>query len=288
MTVVAVHDARDATEATVDETAHLVAPRVVRQRTPRAWLRVALTLVVPVLVVAAWWIGTEQGWLSQTQFSSPAQVRDRFDVLVSSGQLQDNLRVSLQRAGLGLLFGGTIGLLLGIAAGLGTIGERLVDPTMQMLRTIPFLALLPLLIVWFGIDETPKVILIGLGAAFPLYINAYSGVRNVDRKIVEAGRAYGLSRNGLVRKVVLPLALPSILVGLRLSMTISVIALVAAEQVNASSGLGFLLQQGQQYFQTDTLFVVIVIYALLGVAIDLIVRVLERFLVPWRRSVSHR
>jgi sulfonate transport system permease protein len=159
---------------------------------------------------------------------------------------------------------------------------------MQMLRTVPFLAIVPLLIVWFGIGEEPKLVLIAAATTFPMYLNTYNGVRNVDRKVVEASRSYGLRGPRLVGEIMLPLAMPSILTGLRFSLGVSILALLAAEQINASSGLGYLLYNAQVHQRVDVLMVVVIIYALLGLAVDLLVRLLERFAMPWRAGVSAR
>jgi sulfonate transport system permease protein len=157
-----------------------------------------------------------------------------------------------------------------------------------MLRTVPFLALVPLFIVWFGIDETPKLLLIALATMFPMYLNTYAGVRNVDRKVIEAARTFGLEGPRLIREVVLPLALPSILTGLRYALGVSVLVLIAAEQINTSAGLGNLLNTAQLYQQVDVILICIAVYAMLGIGADLIVRVLEKVLMPWRAGVAAR
>lgn len=176
-----------------------------------------------------------------------------------------------------------LGLSLGIASGLFALADKLVDPTLQMLRTIPFLAITPLLILWFGIDERPKIIIIAAAALFPLYINTHSGVRNVDRKVIEAGRVFGLRGLGLIRQVILPEMIPSVLVGLRVSLSVSLLALIVAELSNAPKGLGFLMTSAQQYFQTDVLVVVVIIYAIWGLSVDLLVRGIERILMPYKQ-----
>jgi sulfonate transport system permease protein len=157
-----------------------------------------------------------------------------------------------------------------------------------MLRTVPFLALVPLFIVWFGIGEAPKLILIALATLFPMYLNTYAGVRNVDRKVIEASRSFGLSGTRLVREVVLPLALPQIFTGLRYALGVSVLVLIAAEQINASAGLGFLLNGAQLYQQVDVILICIGIYAVLGLGADILVRALERVFLPWRAGVAIR
>ncbi len=176
--------------------------------------------------------------------------------------------------------------MLGAVAGLWRVGEELLDSSLQMLRTIPFLALVPLFIVWLGIGETPKIVLIALATVFPMYLNTYNGVRSVDRKVLEGMRSFGVTGWRLVRDVVFPLALPSILTGLRFALGVSVLALIAAEQIASNDGLGHLMIQAQTYLQSDVIVVCIVIYAALGLLADVLVRALERVLMPWRSSVS--
>ena len=213
---------------------------------------------------------------------------DTFADLWQHQQLLHQVTTSLRRALTGAAFGVSIGLVLGAIAGLWRIGEELLDSSLQMLRTIPFLALVPLFIVWLGIGETPKIVLIAMATVFPMYLNTYNGVRSVDRKVLEGMRSFGVTGWRLVRDVVFPLALPSILTGLRFALGVSVLALIAAEQINSSAGLGYLMLQAQNYQQGDVLVVCIIIYAALGLLADILVRVLERFTMPWRSSVSTR
>jgi sulfonate transport system permease protein len=186
----------------------------------------------------------------------------------------------------GLAIGGGIGVALAVVSGLFRLGEDLIDSTMQMLRTIPNVALIPLLIIWFGIGEEPKVALIALATAFPLYLNVYAGIRNVDQTLVEAGRTLGLSRAAMIRHVILPGALPSALVGLRYSLGTSWLALVFGEQVNATEGIGYLMSNAREFFQTDVIVVCLVVYALLGLAVDAVVRLLEKVLLAWRPAFT--
>jgi len=251
-----------------------------RKRSPRD---VLLRASVPTAILALWFLGSAQGWIDEKQFPAPWQVGDAFVELVSTGVLWENLSVSLGRVAVGFAIGGLLGLTLGVVAGLFRLGDQLLDPTLQMLRTIPFLAIAPLLILWFGIDERPKIIIIAAAALFPLYLNTHSGVRNVDRKILEAGKVFGLRGLGLVRHVILPEAIPSVLVGLRVSLSVSLLALIVAEMSNAPRGIGFLMVSAQQYFQMDVLVVCVLIYAVWGLSVDLVVRLLERLLLPYKR-----
>ncbi|GEL94145.1 ABC transporter permease [Cellulomonas composti] len=245
---------------------------------------VAVRASVPLLLVAAWAVGSASGAIDPLVFPAPWQVWDAFVELVRTGVLWDNLSVSLVRVTVGFAIGGTLGIVLGVTAGLFRLGDQLLDPTLQMLRTIPFLAVAPLLIIWFGIGELPKVVIIATAALFPLYLNTHSGVRGVDRRVLEAGRVFGLRGLRLVRHVILPESIPSILVGLRVSLSVSLLALIVAELTNAPRGLGALMTSAQQYFQTDVLVVIIAVYALWGLSVDLVVRGLERVLLPFTRN----
>lgn len=253
-----------------------------KKRSPRRSL--ALRILVPLLILVAWGLGSASGTLPGNVLAAPWAVLDSAWSLMRSGVLWHHLSLSLTRAGLGLLLGGGFGLLLGVLAGLSRLVEELVDPTMQMIRAVPFLALIPLLIVWFGIGESSKILLIAAGAAKPMYLNAYGGVRNVDPKIIEAARIFGLTRWRLIVEIYVPAALPSLMVGLRLSTTMALLALIGVEVINTTQGIGFLMLQAQEYFKTEILIVCVVIYALFGLMTDLVVRVLERWLMPWRAA----
>ncbi len=159
------------------------------------------------------------------------------------------------------------------------------DPLLQMLRTLPLFGLIPVFIVWFGIGELPKVLLIALGAAIPLYLNTFSGIRNVDAKLAEAGQSLGLTRAEKIRHIILPGALPQMLVGLRQSLGVAWLALVVAEQINANAGLGFMISQATQFLRNDVIFVALLVYCLLGLITDALVRLLERRALAWRRGL---
>ena len=235
-----------------------------------------------VLAIGIWQLLSGVGVIDTAVLDSPLHVATTGWQLIRNGELPSALGVSLQRVAKGLLLGGLAGIVLAIIAGLWRFGEDLLDAPLQMLRTVPFAGLIPLLIVWFGVGEKPKVALIALGVAFPLYINLFAGIRGVDPALVEASRTLGLSRFALIRHVILPGALPSLLVGLRFSLGISWLALVFAEQVNATNGLGYLMTNAQELFQTNVIVVCLAVYALLGLGVDLLVRTLERVLLSWR------
>jgi sulfonate transport system permease protein len=204
--------------------------------------------------------------------------------LTADGALQQHLLVSLGRVAKGMALAVLLGGSLALLAGLSRIGEYVIDAPMQMLRTLPVLALIPFFIIWFGIGETPKVALVTVAATFPIYLTLYAGIRGVDIKLIELAKVIELPRAALIRHVILPAALPTALVGLRYALGISWLVLVAAEQVNATSGIGYLMNDARDFMRTDILVVGLLIYAALGLVVDVLVRWLERGLLAWRPS----
>jgi sulfonate transport system permease protein len=281
-------DVTDPFAALVDPGPELEAPLAPRHRSRGRSARFGLRVLVPLLGLGLWWLIAAIRLVPPNLLPSPAQIARTFWTLLTTQDLLGQLGVSLTRAAVGLFVGGTIGLVLGITVGLSRLGEELVDSSMQLLRTIPFIALSPLFIVWLGIGNVPKETLIALASSFPIYLNTSNGVRNVDRKMVEAARTFGLRGVRLTREVILPSALPSILTGLRYATGISVLALVAAEQIATTAGLGYLMLNAEQLVQVNVIFVCVVLYALLGIGGDLVVRGLEQILLPWRRVVAVR
>ncbi|GAA2477277.1 ABC transporter permease [Streptomyces longisporus] len=255
-----------------------------RTRIPR-WLR---RTAGPLLLLVLWQLLSVTGVLTSDVLASPDRIAQVAGDLIGDGSLASALGTSLQRVAFGLLLGTVIGTGLALVSGLFRIGEDLVDAPVQMLRTVPFVGLIPLFIIWFGIGEAPKVAIITLGVTFPLYLNVYAGIRGVDAQLIEAGESLGLSRWGLVRHVVLPGALPGALTGLRYSLGIAWLALVFAEQVNADSGIGFLMVQARDFLRTDVIVVCLIVYAFLGLLADFIVRSLERLLLQWRPTFTGR
>jgi sulfonate transport system permease protein len=240
--------------------------------------------VVPVLILLVWQGLDSSHLINSRLMPSPVTVAESFWQLLVTGQLLGNLWVSLVRVGVGLAIGVALGIAFGLFAGLSRLGEDTVDSTLQMIRTLPHLALIPLFILWFGIGETPKIALIALGSLFPIYLNLFAGIRAVDRKIIEAASTLDLTRAEIIWNVVLPGALPSFLVGLRYAVGIAWLTLVVAEQVNANSGIGYLVMNARDFLETDVIFVGLIIYALLGLATDQIVRWVERRALVWRPS----
>ena len=246
-------------------------------------LSLVLRVSVPLLLLCGWWYGSSSGRIPQDVLASPAQVVAAAIELWESGQLSEFALASLQRAITGVSLGVVLGLLFGVASGLSSLGEELVDPTMQMLRAVPFLALVPLFISWFGIDDEFKVVLIASSSTMPMYAYSYLGVRNVDRKVVEAARGFGLRGAGLLFQVILPSALPHLLMALRICLAISVVGLIAAEQVGTTKGIGYLVLLAKQYYRPDYMLLCVLLYAVLGLAFDAFIRALERLSMPWRR-----
>ncbi len=228
-----------------------------------------ISLLVLVLV---WQGAASAGLVSPRVLASPVQILAAGWGLLVSGELPWHLAVSLGRVAAGLSIGLAAGAGLALWAGLSRVGEELVDAPVQALRTLPFLALVPLFILWLGIGEAPKVALVALGSAFPVYLNLYAGIRGGEPRLAEMGRVFGLSRAGLIRQVVLPGALPSALVGLRQSVSVAWLSLVVAEQINAQAGIGYLINDARDFLRTDVILVGLVLYALLGLGTDSLVR----------------
>jgi sulfonate transport system permease protein len=231
-----------------------------------------------------WQAASSTGWISDRIMPSPLKVVAAFWDVASSGQLANDVAVSGARALSGLLIGGSIGFLLGIANGVSKLSEQLTDTTLQMLRTIPHLAMIPLVILWFGIGEEAKLFLTSLGVLFPVYLNTYQGVRNVDRDLIEMGRIYGMGGWSLFRKVIFPGALPSIFVGLRYALGIMWLTLIVSESIAASSGIGHMANTAREFMMTDIVVLSLVIYAVLGKLADVIARALERWALSWNAA----
>lgn len=241
----------------------------------------------PLVLLLLWELGSRTGAIPSRILAAPSSVLATLFQMIVSGELPSNLLVSLGRAGLGLAIGVVLGVGLGLAAGLSRAGEAIVDPLMQIKRTLPVVALTPLFIVWFGIGETPKIALIAFAVVFPVYLNLHSGIRGVDARLVDAARAYGLNRTETVWHVILPGALPSLFTGLRYALSIAIIMLVIAEQVNATSGLGYLVNNARDFMRTDVIVVCLLVYALLGLIGDGILRGFEARALAWRPAFAH-
>ncbi|WP_211238073.1 aliphatic sulfonate ABC transporter permease SsuC [Derxia gummosa] len=237
--------------------------------------------IVPVLLIAVWQFASQSGWLSTRVLPAPSAVARAAWELAFTGELWGHVGTSTLRALSGFAVGGGIGLVLGLLTGSLRTAETLLDTSIQMIRNIPPLALIPLVILWFGIDEGAKLFLVSLGVFFPVYANTFHGIRSVDPQLIEMARSYGLTRWALYREVILPGALPSILVGVRFSLGLMWVILIVAETISAQRGIGYMTMNAREFLQTDIVLVGILLYALLGKLADLIARALERRLLRW-------
>lgn len=240
-----------------------------------------LSWIAPVLLVVVWEALARAGGLSPQVLPAPSKVVRTAFKLATTGSLLNDLGVSLLRAAAGFAIGAAVGATLGVVVGFSRVAEAAIDRSVQMIRAIPFLAALPLVIVWLGVGEAEKIFLVALGVSFPIYINTVLGIRQVDPKLLELGRVQGLSSLQLIRRIILPGALPSILTGVRYALATAWLALVVAETIGAQSGIGFLAMDAREFLRTDVIVLTIVIYALIGVAADGIARFLERRLLAW-------
>jgi sulfonate transport system permease protein len=258
--------------------------RRIALRPPR-WRRI----VSPLAVLVIWQLVTVAGLVSASKLPPPTTVAHEAVTLVTTnspayGTLQHALVVSLERFAAGFALGAAVALLLAVPAGLSRLGEDVIDPLMQMLRTLPLFGLVPVFIVWFGIGQLPKLLLIALGTAIPPYLNTFAGIRGIDGRLIELGQVLGLRRSEKLRHIIVPGALPSVLVGLRQSLGVAWLSLVVAEQVNANAGLGFMINQATQFLQNDVIFVALLVYTLLGLVTDGLVRALEGRALAWRHT----
>ncbi|MGC5054333.1 ABC transporter permease [Micromonospora sp. DT48] len=240
----------------------------------------------PFLLLGVWAAGSAAGWIDPRTLSAPWTVVTTAGDLIVDGRLQDNLSISAQRAGLGLLIGTAIGTVLALIAGLSRWGEALLDGPIQIKRAIPALALLPLLVLWFGIGEQMKVITITLGVFVPVYIHTHNGLRSIDSRYVELGESLRLPRVVFIRRIVLPGALPGFLLGMRFAVVSAWLSLVVVEQINSTSGIGYMMQLAREYGQTDVIIVGLVLYGLLGLLSDGAVRLAQRRALSWRRTLA--
>lgn len=238
--------------------------------------------ILPMVLLAVWQVGCQSGWISSRYLPAPTAVLRAGGQLIANGSLLKHLGISALRAAGGLAIGGGLGLVLAMLTGLSPLADRFLDTSVQMVRTVPHLAVIPLVILWFGIDEQAKLFLIALGVFFPIYINTYHGIRSIDPGLVEMARVYDIGHRAFLRKVILPGALPSILVGLRLGLGTMWLTLIVAETISSQAGLGYLAMNAREFMQTDIVLLSILIYALLGKLSDSFVRWLDHCITPWR------
>ena len=245
-----------------------------------------LPWLVPIAILLVWQAGSQFGYIQANVLPAPSAVAEAFWRVARSGELWTNIEVSAGRALLGFAIGGGIGFVLGMLNGLSSLSETLTDSTLQMVRNIPHLALIPLVILWFGIDEGAKIFLVALGVFFPIYVNTQHGVRSVDPHLLEMGCAYGMSRTSLFLRVVLPGALPSIFVGLRYGLGIMWLTLIVAETISASSGIGYMAMNAREFMMVDVVVLSILVYAALGKLADSTARLLERSCLAWNPAYA--
>jgi sulfonate transport system permease protein len=243
-------------------------------------------VIGPVLLLAIWSIGSAVGWIDPRVLSAPWTVVTTTGELIADGRLQSNLLTSAQRAFAGLGIGVVLGVALALVAGLSRWGEAILDGPIQIKRAIPSLALMPLLILWLGIGESMKITTITLGVFVPIYLHTHNGLRSIDSRYVELAQTVGLSRSEFIRRVVLPGALPGFLLGLRFAVTAAWLSLVVVEQVNSTSGIGYMMELARTYGQTDIIIVGLVLYGALGLLSDGVVRLIQRKALSWRRTLA--
>ena len=246
----------------------------------RPWQRL-LPWIVPTLILALWQISSQAGWLSTRVLPEPWAVLKAFWALSASGEMWRHVATSTWRAAVGFAIGGGLGLALGLLTGTFRTAETLLDSSFQMVRNIPPLALIPLVILWFGIDETAKLFLVSLGVFFPIYLNTFHGIRSVDPALIEMARSYGLGGWRLYTQVILPGATASILVGVRFSLGLMWVILIVAETISAQAGIGYMTMNAREFLQTDVVLVGILLYALLGKLADVLAKALERGWLRW-------
>lgn len=244
-------------------------------------VRALVPWIVPVGILLFWQLFSTIGWIPTRILPSPLGVVGAAFKLAASGELLANISISAQRAISGFLLGGSIGFTLGLINGISRLSERLLDTSIQMLRNIPNLALIPLVILWFGIGDEARLFLVSLGVMFPIYLNTFHGIRNVDPGLLEMGKVYGLNPWSLFWRIILPGAMSSILVGVRYSLGIMWLTLIVAETIAADSGIGYMAMNAREFMQTDVVVLSILLYALFGKLADAVAKTLEKTWLQW-------
>jgi len=285
MTTIDAYPRAATVDAPVDAPADAPVPaaRARRRRRAPSW---AVRSLSPLALLVLWQVGSQTGVITEQVLPAPRVILAAAGETYRDGSLLAALQVSTTRVAIGFALGGSIGLVLGVLVGGSRILDHVVDPPLQMIRTIPFLGLIPLFIAWFGIGETPKIALVALGVSFPLYLNTSAAIRQVDPKLLETAQVLRFSPWQRITVVVVPSALPQVLVGLRQSLGIAWLSLIVAEQVNADSGLGYIINNARDALRTDIVVFGLLLYALLGLTTDGVVRVLERWAVRWRPEAA--
>lgn len=246
-------------------------------------LYTSIRVLSPIVVLALWQLASALGLLPQDKLPAPSLIAEAGWEVLTNGQLAEAISASALRVAIGLAIGIVAGVGLGVLVGLSRITDAVVDPNMQAIRALPLFGLIPLFILWFGIGEVPKVLLVALGALFPLYLNTSAAIRQIDGRLVETARVLGLSRLATLRELIIPGAMPQILVGLRQALAIAWLSLIVAEQIAATSGLGYLINNARDFLRTDIIFFGLIVYAALGLITDAIVRALEHHTTRYQR-----
>ncbi|MGM0241125.1 ABC transporter permease subunit [Enterococcus sp. AZ103] len=241
-----------------------------------------LPWLIPLIIIILWQIASSLNWISSNVLPAPLAVVSAGVELFESGELMTNLTISLYRATVGFVIGGGIGFILGLLTGLSKTCRLLLDSTIQMIRNIPHLALIPLVIAWFGIDEVSKIFLVAIGVMFPVYVNTLHGIIGVDSDLIEMGKIYQLSKWQLYTNIIFPSALPSILVGIRYALGVMWTTLIVAETIASDSGIGYMAMNAREFMQMDVIVLSILLYAILGKISDLIAKYFEDITLAWR------
>ncbi|EJQ07244.1 ABC transporter permease [Bacillus paranthracis] len=239
-------------------------------------------ITIPIIILIIWQLAGVFGLVSKTVLPTPLDIFLAFQELIKTGELFGHVSISVFRAAAGFFIGGSLGIILGTIVGFSTRSEQYLDPSVQMLRTVPHLAVAPLFVLWFGFGETSKVLLIADGAFFPLYVNAFLGIRGVDSKLFDVARVLEFSKRKLITQLILPAALPNLLLGARLSLGVAWVSLVVAELMGSTEGIGYMIMDARQFSNTDIVFVGIIIFAFVGKFSDSLVRLLEVKFLRWR------
>ena len=239
-------------------------------------------ITIPIIILIIWQLAGVFGLVSKTVLPTPLDIFLAFQELIKTGELFGHVSISVFRAAAGFFIGGSLGIILGTIVGFSTRSEQYLDPSVQMLRTVPHLAVAPLFVLWFGFGETSKVLLIADGAFFPLYVNAFLGIRGVDSKLFDVARVLEFSKRKLITQLILPAALPNLLLGARLPLGVAWVSLVVAELMGSTEGIGYMIMDARQFSNTDIVFVGIIIFAFVGKFSDSLVRLLEVKFLRWR------
>ncbi|MDH2325815.1 ABC transporter permease subunit [Cereibacter sp. SYSU M97828] len=269
-----------------DRTALAAAPRPRRKARLTSWQLNIISWLAPVGFLLIWEAAARAGMIAPQILPAPSAVAATGWKLIANGSLFQHLGASLARAAAGFVIGGSIGFGLGVLVGFSRLAEALLDRSIQMIRAIPFLAMLPLVIVWFGVDESGKIFMVSLAVMFPIYINTVLGIRQVDPKLLELARVTGLSWQATIRRIILPGAMPSVLTGVRYALAVAWLALVIAETIATTRGIGFLAMDAREFLQTNVIVLTILIYAAIGVGADSLARALERRLLRWHPNYA--